>query len=50
MDIITIGYTPDTSNDYSFQHKYRSESIKFYYMKDMLSGFFMCGISVLIQV
>ena len=49
MELITIGFKPDLENDYVFQHTYRSQSIQFFYMKDIFSGLVVCILSLLIN-
>lgn len=49
LDIITMELQIEVQKvDYIFQHKYRSKSIQFFYIKDMLAGFIMMCISVFI--
>ena len=41
MDIVTNFFVLNTKVDYSFQHRYRSMDISFYFKKDMIMGFFV---------
>lgn len=46
IEMIMKGFKPDTHNDYVFQHKYRSRSIQFFYIKDMITGLLVLGVSI----
>jgi len=46
--MITIDFEYKLDVDYSFQHRYRSKAINFYFMKEMLFGLTTCMVILVI--
>mgnify|MGYP006099984361 CR=1 FL=1 len=45
-DMIIVGAKHDlVKEDYTFQHKYRSKSIEFFFYKEMFWAMVVCGLS-----
>lgn len=46
--IVAIDFRHNLDVDYSFQHRYRVKSIQTYFLKEVVFGFIICIVSVMI--